>query len=358
MRADDATRKRLLGVSIPLFVLVALWLGSSLATRWMDRQAESAFQPDRREMKTVSRLARLMRTVRTAIADRGKAGDWAGAVRIADVACTKDDCPEGIRSLRAEALLRGGETARAQADYDLLLRSGSMQGLSPDPFEQRDGTEPDPSPVAKAGWLALTGKAREYDAYRADQAARIDPAKADALSCNNIAWASALMPGDPAAFAKPIALARTAVAAAARAKPDPSPASIPDAALPKRKYLKDIPESIAPLSRVAADDTSGMGTQAADRATYMNTLGVLLHRSGRHAEAIRTLTESEKLHSDPFNWPFLAMAHRAIGRSDAAGKWEARLETYLRDSYGNDTPNRHELLLFHDEMRRTGRQAR
>ncbi|MFM7322961.1 MAG: hypothetical protein ACKO5K_15790 [Armatimonadota bacterium] len=358
MRADDSTRKRLLMVCIPLLVLVGLWLGSGMLTRMMDRQAEQAFQPDRREMKTISRLARLMRTVRMAIADRGKAGDWSGAIRIADEACTKDDCPEGIRALRAEALLRLGDHPKAYADYDLLLRAGSMQGLSPDPFEQRDGSEPDPSPVAKAGWLALTGKVQEYDAYRADQVGRIDPAKADALTCNNIAWAAAMMPGYPEQFAKPIALARAAVAAATATdnKPRPKRADnaapgIPASALPKRKYLKDIPESIAPVSRVAADDPADLDRPSADLATYLNTLGVLLQRAGSNEEAIRTLTASEKLHRDPFNWPFLAKAHRALGHGDVARSWEQKLAKYLTETYGTETPNRHELLLFHDQLR-------
>ncbi len=365
MRADDSTRKRLMTVSIPLIVLMVLWLGSGAVTRIMERQAEAAFQPDRREMKTISRLARLMRTVRMAIAQRGKVGDWPGAIRLADEACTKDDCPEGIRALRAEALLRGGQRERAAADFDLLLRAGSMQGLSPDPFEQRDGSEPDPSPVAKAGWLALTGKSKEYESYRIDQADRVDPAKADALTCNNLAWASAMLPGDPASFSKAIDLARAAVAAAKKEASRPRPkrkptdiSGISASALPKRKFLKDIPDSIAPLSRVAADDPADIDRVAADQATYLNTLGVLLHRGGRHAEALRVLTESEKVHKDPFNWPFLAMAHRALGNPEQAVVWERKLEKHLSDTYGAETNNRHELLLFNDEMRRTAAAGR
>jgi tetratricopeptide (TPR) repeat protein len=88
-----------------------------------------------------------------------------------------------------------------------------------------------------------------------------------------------------------------------------------------------------------------------DRFLYLNTLGVALYRAGQDRDAVARLTEAEKIHSDPFNWPVLALAYHRLGQEEAASRWLARLRQRLDATYGTPDPQpfRHELLLFWQE---------
>ena len=60
---------------------------------------------------------------------------------------------------------------------------------------------------------------------------------------------------------------------------------------------------------------------APGEAIYLNTLGVVLYRTGRYAEAIATLERSlaaGRGQSDAFDLFFLAMAHHRLGHQDQA----------------------------------------
>jgi tetratricopeptide (TPR) repeat protein len=70
---------------------------------------------------------------------------------------------------------------------------------------------------------------------------------------------------------------------------------------------------------------------APDNGMCLNTLGVLQFRVGDDAEAVKTLTRSEKLNAqrlglftvvpDPSDTAFLAMAHYRLGRAEEARKY-------------------------------------
>ena len=77
----------------------------------------------------------------------------------------------------------------------------------------------------------------------------------------------------------------------------------------------------------------------------------MLFRQGKFADAVKQLDASEKASSDPFNWPFLGAAYAKLGRSAESREWFTRLDKYLLESFSQDTTNRHELLLFWDELR-------
>ena len=56
----------------------------------------------------------------------------------------------------------------------------------------------------------------------------------------------------------------------------------------------------------------------------LNTLGAVLYRAGRHADAINALQEGIKNHGRggaAHDWLFLAMAHHALGHASEAQQW-------------------------------------
>jgi tetratricopeptide (TPR) repeat protein len=59
------------------------------------------------------------------------------------------------------------------------------------------------------------------------------------------------------------------------------------------------------------------------RASYLNTLGAVLYRAGRHRDAIATLQKGIKLSgtSDLEDWVFLGLAHHALGETEEAKRW-------------------------------------
>ncbi|MBC8134389.1 MAG: hypothetical protein H8F28_00700 [Fibrella sp.] len=231
---------------------------------------------------------------RKQMAAHGKAGAWQKAVRVADTyLARKDDTIIGL--LRAEALLRlsdpQGSTAMAK-----LLRDD-------------DGAH-----NAEADLLRGDKRAFEREAERALKST--DPVKSSPLNANNTAWLAAFTPtiSDPASLAKAVALSEKAVRAA---------------------RLEEAPEEIA-----------------GSLATYTNTLGGLHYRSGRDAEAIETLLESERLRTEPFNAAFLTLAYDRTGDKKAAQAWRNRLQKYLADTYATRDGQlyRHQLLLLWREI--------
>jgi hypothetical protein len=47
----------------------------------------------------------------------------------------------------------------------------------------------------------------------------------------------------------------------------------------------------------------------------------------------------------------LGGAHAKLGHAAESREWFTRLDKYLLECFGQDTTNRHELLLFWDELR-------
>ena len=50
-------------------------------------------------------------------------------------------------------------------------------------------------------------------------------------------------------------------------------------------------------------------------------------------------------------YSLLGAAHAKLGHSGESREWFTRPDKYLLESFGQDTTNRHELLLFWDELR-------
>jgi tetratricopeptide (TPR) repeat protein len=84
-----------------------------------------------------------------------------------------------------------------------------------------------------------------------------------------------------------------------------------------------------------AEEKVKEGSQKEDlrkfRHAVRNTQGMVLYRSGRHAEAVDRLQESINAHGaggDFHDWVFLALAHHALGHAEEARRW---LEKALAD---------------------------
>jgi Flp pilus assembly protein TadD len=70
--------------------------------------------------------------------------------------------------------------------------------------------------------------------------------------------------------------------------------------------------------------------QAPENGFFLNTLGVAQYRAGRYADALATLTKSQKLNattggSIPADLAFLAMAQHHLGKKDEANTALGRL---------------------------------
>jgi tetratricopeptide (TPR) repeat protein len=180
---------------------------------------------------------------------------------------------------------------------EALLRAGDPSGatlLSDLLLDTED--------IPRAQKLLLRGDLPGYRVLCAGAIRRTDPERSDALTANNTAWLCALGPDALEDFGPAVVLAQSAVE---RATPE-------------------------------------------ERFTYLNTLGAVLYRAGRDREAVERLMEAERLKPDPFNWPFLAMAHARLGDGATARTYRARLRKELDATYA--TPrrqeSRQELLLF------------
>src|SRR5262249_41158479 len=78
--------------------------------------------------------------------------------------------------------------------------------------------------------------------------------------------------------------------------------------------------------------------QLPDDAALINTLGVAQYRTGRHREAIETLTRAAAIHAkrpegeEPSDIAFLALALNQAGRRGEAAEQLARLRSMVADS--------------------------
>lgn len=109
--------------------------------------------------------------------------------------------------------------------------------------------------------------------------------------------------------------------------------------------LKDYGPAVALAERGVAQAKT-----AQERSLYLNTLGVALLRAGRLKEALEQLQLSEKLHSQPANWPFFSLLYKKLKQPEQAQRWKKTLDDYLRQSYATNADPRHELLLFREEL--------
>jgi tetratricopeptide (TPR) repeat protein len=60
------------------------------------------------------------------------------------------------------------------------------------------------------------------------------------------------------------------------------------------------------------------------RYDYTNTLGAVLYRAGRYADAVKRLEEAIKVHGKggtAGDWVFLALAHHRLGHAEEARRW-------------------------------------
>jgi WD40 repeat protein/Tfp pilus assembly protein PilF len=92
------------------------------------------------------------------------------------------------------------------------------------------------------------------------------------------------------------------------------------------KELRDAREAL-PLARKAAE-------QKPQTATYLNTLGVVLYRSGKYAEAISVLEKSlaaGRGSSDAFDLYFLAMCDHQLGEATKAKECYERAAKWVND---------------------------
>jgi tetratricopeptide (TPR) repeat protein len=160
-------------------------------------------------------------------------------------------------------------------------------------------------PIEKGSLLAFRGDQAAYQQECAETLRQLNPERASPSDANNAAWVCVVGPNGVSDYREPVSLAEQAVAGA---RPD-------------------------------------------ERPLFLNTLGVALYRAGRDREAIARLTEAEKLHSDAFNWPFLALAYHRLGQEKEATQWLKQLSQRLDDTYGTPQQQdyRHELLLFWQE---------
>ncbi len=76
---------------------------------------------------------------------------------------------------------------------------------------------------------------------------------------------------------------------------------------------------------------------AQEHRAFVNTLGAVLYRAGRHADAVRCLMESVALtrgEGDVSDWVFLAMAHARLGQHDQARRWLAKVRGHRSTARG------------------------
>ena len=239
------------------------------------------------EMREAERFSRILGTLSEAVRVLGGRGAYADVIDLVERACPKDDACPA-------SMRRAAGEAYFRTDKAAEARAALASMLS----ENR-------SPLENMDRLALAGNPEQYKTEVTTSLSGASVAQSSPLEANNVAWGACLLPVPGIDLEKAEQLARVAVE-------------------------KSDPES---------------------SATYKNTLGVVLFRQGKFADAIKMLDVSEKANSDPFNWPFLGAAHAKLGHSAESREWFTRLDKYLLESFGQDTTNRHELLLFWDELR-------
>jgi WD40 repeat protein/tetratricopeptide (TPR) repeat protein len=99
------------------------------------------------------------------------------------------------------------------------------------------------------------------------------------------------------------------------------------------------PAGAADFGRLAERQKRAVGRarDPQEHRAFLNTLGAVLYRAGRHAEAIRCLKDSVGLHKgegDLSDWVFLAMAHARLGKHDEARRWLAKVRGHRSKARG------------------------
>lgn len=239
------------------------------------------------ELKEIARNGRISGGIVDAIRVLGSNKHYDDVVRLVANVCPKDDACPA-------GLHRSSGEAYLRLNQEKEGRAELAAMLS----ENR-------TPLENLDRLALAGNPDQYVAEVSTLLSGTSPTESTALEANNVAWGACLLPVKGVDLNKAKALAKGAVN---RASPD-------------------------------------------EKATYLNTLGTVLFRMGNYEEAIATLIASESSVSDPFNWPFLGAAYAKMGQTAKAREWFAKLETFLGTTFGSETTNRHELLLFWFELR-------
>ena len=298
---DTASRARLLlmvGFLAVLFGGFAVWGTVERGLRRVNPVEEPApVAADRAAFLAKQKKAF---AARKQMATRGKADDWRGAVAVADAYLETGDALRNIRFLRGEALYRLGDKRGGAAMRDALRGNPALN-------------------EHEAGLVA--GEIAPYTDATNAALRKIGDGFAAVLpqDANNTAWRAALIPGASGAAERAVAvrLSEYAVASARESRSD-----------------------------------------ANDLATYTNTLGALLHRAGRGADAVRTLTQSEALRSDPFNAAYLALALREQGDPKQSAVWRERLRKHLANTYAtrDGQEYRHQLLLLWREIETDGQE--
>ena len=93
------------------------------------------------------------------------------------------------------------------------------------------------------------------------------------------------------------------------------------------------PDAVADTGAVVRLAEAALAAVSADQKPWaLTTLGAALYRAGRSAEAVARLKEAIALgdgQGRPQDWAFLAMAHQALGESEAARQWLRKLADRL-----------------------------
>ena len=301
LETDAGSRKRfaaLLALPILLFGGFAVW---GVANRAGHGGVPSGFGIGDAAPVPVRRAADLALRKRAFAARRrmanfGRTGDWRAASGAADDFLRTDD-DRRVRLLHAEALMRAHDPVGGAEMAAILKQSGAV-----------DADEA----------ALLSGDTATYARLTDAALSAADETKLSPLDANNLAWRAALASSaaSSANAAKAVRLAERAVAAA----------------------------------RSATD-----ARYAGDLATYTNTLGAVYARvAGREADALRLLTESERLRHDPFNVAFLSIVEARLGNAEAARNHRAQVQSYLTETFaGRDGQSyRHELLILWREITR------
>ena len=89
------------------------------------------------------------------------------------------------------------------------------------------------------------------------------------------------------------------------------------------------PDAVADFTNVVSRAEHAV-QNGPESVSYRTTLGAILYRAGRLEEAVKRLTEADKLAEQPdaaaksspaYTWYFLAMAHHKLGDDEEAKKW-------------------------------------
>ena len=97
------------------------------------------------------------------------------------------------------------------------------------------------------------------------------------------------------------------------------------------------PDAVADTGTVVRLAEAALAAVSADQKPWaLTTLGAALYRAGRSTEAVARLKEAIALGDGPGrpqDWAFLAMAHQALGESEAARQWLRKLADRLPATY-------------------------